>query len=95
MGKKFASYTGTSATGQNLKNTQWVTKTDSSEYMIDKLVFVADAATKIKINNSTYWQDLYLDPNDSKYKISFNSGDIKIMSFETDTSVAYYVAFLY
>lgn len=95
MGKKFASYTGISTVGGNLKRTQWSTVTDTSEFMVDKLTFIANSQTKIKINNSTYWQDLYLDPNDSKYKISFDSGDIKIMSFETDTSVAYFVAFLY
>lgn len=95
MGKKFASYTGTSQVGANLKSTQWSTVTDTTEFIIDKLTFVADSSTKIKINNSTYWQDLYYDTNDSKYKISFNSGDIKINSFETDTAVVYYVAFLY
>jgi hypothetical protein len=92
---KFASYSGTSVTGENIKETQWATKTDDVIFTPDKLTFIADSLTYIKINESENWQSLYLDPNDLKYKISFDSGDLKINHFETNTAVSYFVAFIY
>jgi hypothetical protein len=59
------------------------------------LTFIADSAVSIKINDSDNWMPLYLDAVDSKYKISFDKGDVAIAKFEVNNAVDYWVGFLY
>lgn len=92
--KRFASYAGTS-TVADIKSTQWSTVTDTTTFVCDKLTFIADAAVSVKINGSTNWQPLYQDSVDNKYKISFDSEDILIKTFEVNGAVGYWVGFLY
>lgn len=92
---KFASYSGTSGAGDDIKATQWSTVVDSTNFNCNKLTFIADSAVSVKINASTQWCPLYFDPTDSKYKISFDTNDIKIKNFYVNNAVDYWVAFLY
>lgn len=92
--KRFASYSGTS-TATDIKASQWSTITDDTSFVCDKLTFIADSAVSVKINDSDNWMPLYQDAVDSKYKISFDKGDILIGKFEVNSAVDYWVGFLY
>jgi hypothetical protein len=95
MFEKFASYSGTSVSSADLKATQWSTVVDVTDFNCNKITFIADSPVSIKINDAATWCPLYLDPNDSKYKISFDSNDIKIKNFYVNAAVTYWVGFLY
>jgi hypothetical protein len=92
---KFASYSGTSVPDVDLKDVQWSENVDVEIFNCNKLTFIADNEVSVKINDSAQWCPLYLDPSDSKYKISFDSNDIKIKNFYVNDTVTYWVGFLY
>ena len=95
MFERFFSYSGTSVAGQDIKATQWSSLVDSTVFTCNKITFIADDEVSIKVNEATNWCPLYLDPIDTKYKISFDLNDIKIKNFYVNASVAYWVGFLY
>lgn len=92
---KFASYSGTSLVNEDLKSLQWANAVDETIFNCNKITFVANSAVSIRINDGVAWCPLYLDPTDEKYKISFDTNDIKIKSFYTNAAVVYWVGFLY
>jgi len=92
--KRFQSYNGTS-TASDIKADQWSTVTDVTTFACDKLTFVSDQAVSVKINGSQNWSPVAQDASDNKYKLSFDTGDILIKTFEVNGAVDYWVGFLY
>lgn len=102
---RYASATGTTVTGVNLMTalqlltTLYDTEDDKEPFVIKKMTLICDGAVGFIINGmtngSSYYSPLFLDVVDSKYKLSFDKGDILISSLVPDANVDYYIAFLY
>jgi hypothetical protein len=94
---RFGSYAGTSSATTEIMTALRV-NTDLSAtqtFHLSKMDLIADALVTVSINGSPYCP-LYLDPSDSKYKLSLDRGDVAVKSIKVNqTGVSFYVAFLY